>query len=411
MVPGRRAGRPRLREPGAVRRRLHRPTSRCCRSCCGRRAAAVAPVRRPGLAGDRAGRARGQLRELLHGAEPGSDQQLAYARRFIGVASAPDDLDLLAGAAGRRRGRSRAWPSTPSCAGSCCTGWSAGARPGRAEIDAGAGPGPHRRRRAARGRRAGPRSPTPEAKEGAWAQIIGGELPNATFRATLGGFSDTDQDELLEPYAGSTSTWWPASGGTGARTWPSTSPGTPTRGGDHPAGDRAGRRRTSSGPTRRRRCGGCSPRAATTWPGRCAAASGTPRRADPALLPAELLRTGRPRHRLHQRQPGRSSSSTARPSPSHSGIRQFGYSSLVPGMFCCRRSPTASASETPISSAGVRARKPYSATVNSVRAGRRPGRQQALRRPGRPASAADQLPRDRFVPPPGRSAGRAGPAR
>ena len=31
--------------------------------------------------------------------------------------------------------------------------------------------------------------------------MTGGKLPNATFRATLGGFIDPDHEELLEPYA------------------------------------------------------------------------------------------------------------------------------------------------------------------------------------------------------------------
>ncbi len=58
--------------------------------------------------------------------------------------------------------------------------------------------------------------------------------------------------------------------------------------------------------------------------------------------------------------------STARPSLSQSGIRQFGYSSHVPGMFCVLRSPTASTSATPVSTDGVSARYPYRATVMSL---------------------------------------------
>ena len=44
--------------------------------------------------------------------------------------------------------------------------------------------------------------PDPAAKEAAWAQITGGGLPNAVFRAMLDGFTDPDHDhaELLEPY-------------------------------------------------------------------------------------------------------------------------------------------------------------------------------------------------------------------
>ena len=47
---------------------------------------------------------------------------------------------------------------------------------------------------------------------------------------------------------------------------------------------------------------------------------------------------------------------TDEPFASQSGMRQFGYSVKVPGMFWVRRSPTASVKATPISTAGVSAR-------------------------------------------------------
>ena len=43
--------------------------------------------------------------------------------------------------------------------------------------------------------------PDAAAKEAAWQAIVSGTLPNATFRATLNGFADPDQAELLTPYA------------------------------------------------------------------------------------------------------------------------------------------------------------------------------------------------------------------
>jgi aminopeptidase N len=43
--------------------------------------------------------------------------------------------------------------------------------------------------------------PEPAAKEAAWQAIVSGTLPNAMFRATLNGFSDPDQADLLAPYA------------------------------------------------------------------------------------------------------------------------------------------------------------------------------------------------------------------
>ena len=42
--------------------------------------------------------------------------------------------------------------------------------------------------------------PEPAAKEAAWTAIVSGTLPNALFRATLNGFADPDQVELLKPY-------------------------------------------------------------------------------------------------------------------------------------------------------------------------------------------------------------------
>ena len=43
--------------------------------------------------------------------------------------------------------------------------------------------------------------PTAEAKEVAWAQAVeSDELPNAMLSATVGGFNQPDQRELLEPF-------------------------------------------------------------------------------------------------------------------------------------------------------------------------------------------------------------------
>ena len=72
--------------------------------------------------------------------------------------------------------------------------------------------------------------PEAAAKEAAWQAIVSGTLPNATFRATLNGFADPDQAELLAPFTEPV-----LRGGrrrvaaTGAATWPSGSPPTPTR--------------------------------------------------------------------------------------------------------------------------------------------------------------------------------------
>jgi aminopeptidase N len=139
------------------------------------------------------------LRDLLARAEPGSDHQLAYAQAFTGVVTSADDLALLAGLLDGSR-------SIDGLAVDTELRWQLLHRlvsrgvAGPAEIDAelardatDAGA-----RHAATCRAA---IPGAGAKEGAWADVTGGKLPNATFRATLGGFIDTDHEELLEPYA------------------------------------------------------------------------------------------------------------------------------------------------------------------------------------------------------------------
>ncbi len=152
----------------------------------------------PAWRGAGLGRIAGTLRELLERAEPGSDPQLAYAQALTGVATAPDDLTLLAGLLDgstsldglvidtdlrwqllyRLVSRGAAGPAEID------------AELARDATDAGA-------RHAATCRAA---IPDPAAKVQAWAQITGGRLSNATFRATLDGFTSPDAEELLAPY-------------------------------------------------------------------------------------------------------------------------------------------------------------------------------------------------------------------
>ncbi len=139
------------------------------------------------------------LHDLLQRAEPGSDHQLAYAQAFTGVATSADDLALLAGLLDGSRSvdglvidTELRWQllhrlSSRGVAGPA----EIDAELARDATDAGA-------RHAATCRAA---IPEPAAKEEAWALVTGGTLPNATFRATLGGFIDVDSDELLDPYA------------------------------------------------------------------------------------------------------------------------------------------------------------------------------------------------------------------
>ena len=136
----------------------------------------------------------------LRAAEPGSDHQLAWARAFAATARTPEQLDLLAGAAGRHARRSRAWPSTPSCAGRSCSGSRRSGRFDEAEIA-----GEYERDKTAAGERhaatARAARPTEEAKAEAWASVVESDkLPNAVQEAVIGGFVQTDQRELLAPY-------------------------------------------------------------------------------------------------------------------------------------------------------------------------------------------------------------------
>jgi aminopeptidase N len=139
------------------------------------------------------------MRELLQAAEPGSDRQLAYAQALCGVAASADDLELLAALLdgstaieGLAIDTDMRWLLLYRLASrGAVEPAGIDAELARDATDAGA-------RHAAACRAA---RPDPAAKEAAWNLIIGGELSNATFRATLDGFAGPDADDLLEPYA------------------------------------------------------------------------------------------------------------------------------------------------------------------------------------------------------------------
>jgi aminopeptidase N len=139
------------------------------------------------------------LRRLMEQAEPGSDIQLAYAQSLIGVARSDEDLALLAGLLdgtmaidGLTVDTELRWRILHRLVSRGAAGAAQiEAELGRDATDAGA--------RHAVACRAS--VPDPAAKEAAWAQIVSGTLPNATFRAMLAGFMDADQPELLAPYA------------------------------------------------------------------------------------------------------------------------------------------------------------------------------------------------------------------
>ncbi|MFF8815058.1 aminopeptidase N [Streptomyces pactum] len=138
--------------------------------------------------------------EQLRAATPGSDHQLAWARAFAATARTDEQLDLLAALLdgsesieGLAVDTELRWAFLERLA---ATG-----RAGEEEIAA-----EYERDRTAAGERhaatARAARPTAEAKAAAWASVVESDkLPNAVQEAVIGGFVQTDQRELLAPYA------------------------------------------------------------------------------------------------------------------------------------------------------------------------------------------------------------------
>ncbi|MFF2994326.1 aminopeptidase N [Streptomyces sp. NPDC057950] len=136
----------------------------------------------------------------LRAAEAGGDHQLAWARAFADTARTPEQLDLLEGLLEDREtigglavDTELRWAFVQRLA--------AVGRYDEAEITA-----EYERDRTAAGERhaatARAGRPTAEAKEDAWVSVIESDkLPNAVQEAVIGGFVQTDQRELLAPYA------------------------------------------------------------------------------------------------------------------------------------------------------------------------------------------------------------------
>ncbi|WP_393098887.1 aminopeptidase N [Streptomyces sp. LN325] len=136
----------------------------------------------------------------LRAAEAGGDHQLAWARAFADTARTPEQLDLLEGLLEDREtigglavDTELRWAFVQRLA--------AVGRYDEAEITA-----EYERDRTAAGERhaatARAGRPTAEAKEEAWVSVIQSDkLPNAVQEAVIGGFVQTDQRELLAPYA------------------------------------------------------------------------------------------------------------------------------------------------------------------------------------------------------------------
>jgi aminopeptidase N len=138
------------------------------------------------------------LRSLLAGAPAGSDHQLAYVRALATVATAPDDLEFLAGLLDGAIGldglavdTDLRWALLRRLVSRGVRGEEAvDAELSRDATDAG--------ERHAAGCRAA--IPTLTAKRETWETLTDGKLTIAMFRATLLGFADPDQPALVEPY-------------------------------------------------------------------------------------------------------------------------------------------------------------------------------------------------------------------
>ncbi|MFI8895428.1 aminopeptidase N [Streptomyces paradoxus] len=136
----------------------------------------------------------------LRAAAPGGDHQLAWARAFAATARTPEQLDVLDAlldgsqtVEGLVVDTELRWAFVQRLA--------AVGRFDEAEIA-----GEYERDRTAAGERhaatARAARPTEEAKAEAWASVVDSDkLPNAVQEAVIGGFVQTDQREVLAPYA------------------------------------------------------------------------------------------------------------------------------------------------------------------------------------------------------------------
>ena len=136
---------------------------------------------------------------LLDTAPPASDHQLAFARAFVSAATSEAHLDRVAGLLdgsqpldGLAVDTELRWHLLLSLA--------AGGRADEAEISAELERDPtaagQRQAAAARAAR-----PTEAAKEAAWtAVVVDRQLPNAVQSATISGFQQMHQEDLLAPY-------------------------------------------------------------------------------------------------------------------------------------------------------------------------------------------------------------------
>jgi aminopeptidase N len=138
------------------------------------------------------------LRKLAESAPAGSDTQLAYVRAFTGAATSAQDLAFLAAVldgSAVLEGLSVDTDLRWSLLGRLVSRGTAGEAEIAAELASDATDAGERNAAACQAA-----IPSADAKLAAWESLAGGELPVATFRAVLGGFTDADQPELTGPY-------------------------------------------------------------------------------------------------------------------------------------------------------------------------------------------------------------------
>jgi aminopeptidase N len=138
------------------------------------------------------------LFELMTEAEPGSDFQLAYAQAFVSVAASDEHIayvrGLLDGSVtleGLAVDTELRWGLLRRLVVRGAVGESA------IDDELRRDPTAAGERHAEGGRAA---LPTADAKAAAWERVVSGDLPNAVFRATLGGLFDVDDSALVEPF-------------------------------------------------------------------------------------------------------------------------------------------------------------------------------------------------------------------
>jgi aminopeptidase N len=139
------------------------------------------------------------LYDLAHEAETGSDFQLSYLQGFVAVAATDEHLAFVKGLLdgttvleGLTVDTELRWALLRRLV----VRGAAGEAEITAELERDATAAGERHAAAARAA-----TPTATAKAAAWDRIVSGDLPNAVFRATLGGFIEPDQVDLLTPYA------------------------------------------------------------------------------------------------------------------------------------------------------------------------------------------------------------------